>query len=141
MFMGEFNCKIDNKGRITLPSKFREQLVGTTFVITRGLDNCIDLFPINRWNEKMKMLENIKTTDKSQRIYARFIVSAATELEFDSQGRINIPLSLKTYSKIEKDVVVAGSNDKIEIWSKDVWDAFMSESIENIDDIVKDLNL
>lgn len=141
MFMGEFNCKIDSKGRITLPSKFREQLDGTTFVITRGLDNCIDLFPINRWNEKMKMLENIKTTDKNQRIYARFIVSAATELECDSQGRINIPISLKTYSKIEKNVVVAGSNDKIEIWSKDVWDTFMLESIENIDDIVKDLNL
>lgn len=141
MFMGEFNCKIDNKGRITLPSKFREQLENTTFVITRGLDNCIDLYPMDRWNEKMKILEAIKTTNKNQRTYARFLLSAATELEFDSQGRINIPQSLKTYSKIEKEVVVTGSNDKIEIWSKAVWDEFILGSLENIDDIVKDIDL
>lgn len=73
LFMGEYNCKIDSKGRITFPAKLREQLEGQNFVITRGLDKCIDLFPMDKWNEKMKKLENIKTTDIKQRTYVRFL--------------------------------------------------------------------
>lgn len=141
LFMGEYNCKIDSKGRITFPAKLREQLEGQNFVITRGLDKCIDLFPIDKWNEKMKKLENIKTTDIKQRTYVRFLLSAATELDFDAQGRINIPQSLKTYSELEKEVVVIGQNGRMEIWSKSRWDSFMSDSLENIADIAQELDL
>ena len=140
-FMGEYNCKIDSKGRITFPAKLREQLEGQNFVITRGLDKCIDLFPMDKWNEKMKKLENIKTTDIKQRTYVRFLLSAATELDFDAQGRINIPQSLKTYSELEKEVVVIGQNGRMEIWSKSRWDSFMSDSLENIADIAQELDL
>jgi hypothetical protein len=139
--MGEYNCKIDSKGRITFPAKLREQLEGQNFVITRGLDKCIDLFPMDKWNEKMKKLENIKTTDIKQRTYVRFLLSAATELDFDAQGRINIPQSLKTYSELEKEVVVIGQNGRMEIWSKSRWDSFMSDSLENIADIAQELDL
>ena len=141
LFMGEYNCKIDSKGRITFPAKLREQLEGQNFVITRGLDKCIDLFPMDKWNEKMKKLENIKTTDLQQRTYVRFLLSAATELDFDAQGRINIPQSLKTYSELEKEVVVIGQNGRMEIWSKSRWDSFMSDSLENIADIAQELDL
>ncbi|WP_311678352.1 division/cell wall cluster transcriptional repressor MraZ [Sneathia vaginalis] len=141
IFMGEYNCKIDSKGRITFPAKLREQLEGQNFVITRGLDKCIDLFPMDKWNEKMKKLENIKTTDIKQRTYVRFLLSAATELDFDAQGRINIPQSLKTYSELEKEVVVIGQNGRMEIWSKSRWDSFMSDSLENIADIAQELDL
>lgn len=141
LFMGEYNCKIDSKGRITFPAKLREQLEGQNFVITRGLDKCIDLFPMDKWNEKMKKLENIKTTDIKQRTYVRFLLSAATELDFDAQGRINIPQSLKTYSELEKEVVVIGQNGRMEIWSKSRWDSFMSDSLENISDIAQELDL
>ncbi|MDK9582018.1 MULTISPECIES: division/cell wall cluster transcriptional repressor MraZ [Sneathia] len=141
LFMGEYNCKIDSKGRITFPAKLREQLEGQNFVITRGLDKCIDLFPMDKWNEKMKKLENIKTTDIKQRTYVRFLLSAATELDFDAQGRINIPQSLKTYSELEKEVVVIGQNGRMEIWSKSRWDSFMSDSLENIADIAQELDL
>lgn len=141
LFMGEYNCKIDSKGRITFPAKLREQLEGKNFVITRGLDKCIDLFPMDKWNEKMKKLENIKTTDIKQRTYVRFLLSAATELDFDAQGRINIPQSLKTYSELEKEVVVIGQNGRMEIWSKSRWDSFMSDSLENIADIAQELDL
>ena len=141
LFMGEYNCKIDSKGRITFPAKLREQLEGQNFVITRGLDKCIDLFPMDKWNEKMKKLENIKTTDIKQRTYDRFLLSAATELDFDAQGRINIPQSLKTYSELEKEVVVIGQNGRMEIWSKSRWDSFMSDSLENIADIAQELDL
>lgn len=141
LFMGEYNCKIDSKGRITFPAKLREKLEGQNFVITRGLDKCIDLFPMDKWNEKMKKLENIKTTDIKQRTYVRFLLSAATELDFDAQGRINIPQSLKTYSELEKEVVVIGQNGRMEIWSKSRWDSFMSDSLENIADIAQELDL
>ena len=141
LFMGEYNCKIDSKGRITFPAKLSEQLEGQNFVITRGLDKCIDLFPMDKWNEKMKKLENIKTTDIKQRTYVRFLLSAATELDFDAQGRINIPQSLKTYSELEKEVVVIGQNGRMEIWSKSRWDSFMSDSLENIADIAQELDL
>ena len=141
LFMGEYNCKIDSKGRITFPAKLREQLEGQNFVITRGLDKFIDLFPMDKWNEKMKKLENIKTTDIKQRTYVRFLLSAATELDFDAQGRINIPQSLKTYSELEKEVVVIGQNGRMEIWSKSRWDSFMSDSLENIADIAQELDL
>ncbi|MFG5919506.1 division/cell wall cluster transcriptional repressor MraZ [Sneathia vaginalis] len=141
LFMGEYNCKIDSKGRITFPAKLREQLEGQNFVITRGLDKCIDLFPMDKWNEKMKKLENIKTTDIKQRTYVRFLLSAATELDFDAQGRINIPQSLKIYSELEKEVVVIGQNGRMEIWSKSRWDSFMSDSLENIADIAQELDL
>ena len=141
LFMGEYNCKIDSKGRITFPAKLREQLEGQNFVITRGLDKCIDLFPMDKWNEKMKKLENIKTTDIKQRTNVRFLLSAATELDFDAQGRINIPQSLKTYSELEKEVVVIGQNGRMEIWSKSRWDSFMSDSLENIADIAQELDL
>lgn len=141
LFMGEYNCKIDSKGRITFPAKLREQLEGQNFVITRGLDKCIDLFPMDKWNEKMKKLENIKTTDIKQRTYVRFLLSAATELDFDAQGRINIPQSLKTYSELEKEVVVIGQNGRMEIWSKSRWDSFMSDSLKNIADIAQELDL
>ena len=89
----------------------------------------------------MKKLENIKTTDIKQRTYVRFLLSAATELDFDAQGRINIPQSLKTYSELEKEVVVIGQNGRMEIWSKSRWDSFMSDSLENIADIAQELDL
>lgn len=139
MFMGEYSCKSDSKGRITMPSKFREQLT-KAFVITRGLDGCIDLYPMETWDKKMQELEKIKVTNENQRKYSRFVLSAATELEFDGQGRINIPSSLLNHSGIKKEVVVTGSNDRIEIWAKDKWDKFISETSENIEDIVNDID-
>lgn len=140
MFIGEFSCKIDSKGRMTLPSKFREQL-DSTFVVARGLDYCIDLYPMSIWEEKLKVLKNIKVTDKKQRTYARLILSAATEVDFDGQGRINLPQSLISYSQIKKEVIVTGFNDKIEIWSKEIWDKFIEDSLEDIDSIVNDLDI
>lgn len=140
MFIGEFNCKIDNKGRVTVPSKFREQLNGT-FVISRGLDSCLSVYPLEIWKEKLEKLKHIKETVKDHRVYTRFILSGASELEFDAQGRINIPQSLIAYSKIAKEVVITGNNDKIEIWSKEIWDDYINSSLENIDDIVNDLDI
>ncbi|WP_068269046.1 division/cell wall cluster transcriptional repressor MraZ [Caviibacter abscessus] len=138
MFIGEFNCKMDSKGRITFPAKFREQLTDN-FVITRGLDNCINLFTLEKWNEQTKQIENMKYTNKNHRAYSRFILSAATELNFDTQGRINIPQSLIEYSKLEKEIIVTGNIDRIEIWSKDVWNKYLEENLENIEELADDI--
>ena len=102
MFIGEFSCKVDNKGRVMMPIKFREQLGSEEFVITRGLDNCINLFPIERWSEVEARLKELKMTNSKHRAYQRFILSAATKLSLDNQGRLSIPASLMKYSEIEK---------------------------------------
>lgn len=139
MFMGQYNCKLDSKGRLTMPSKFREQLT-KTFIITRGLDHNINLYPMEVWEEKMKSLQNLKETNTNQRKYARFILSAAVEVECDAQGRINLPKSLIDYTQIEKDAIVTGINSRIEIWSKENWDKTMESDLENMADIANELD-
>ncbi len=141
MFMGEFSCKVDNKGRLMLPIKFREELSETEFVITRGLDNCIDLFPLKEWEEEIveKTLKKLSTTKKNHRDYQRFILSAATRSVLDNQGRVNLPAALIEHAGIEKKAVVTGSNNHIEIWSEEKWKQYISEKSEIIEDIVDEI--
>ena len=140
MFIGEFSCKVDNKGRLMMPIKFREHLENEEFVITRGLDNCINLFPIERWSEIETGLKELKMTNSKHRAYQRFILSAATKLSLDNQGRLNIPASLMKYSEIDKNAVVTGSNDRIEIWSEEKWENYMNEKLGIIEDIVDEID-
>ena len=139
MFSGEYNCKIDSKGRITLPSKLRDQLEGTTFFITRGLERCIDLFTEEVWNEKIKKLSKLSMTNPKQRAYLRIFLSAATELTFDSQGRISIPKALKEYANMKKEITVTGINDRIEIWDTETWGVYLGESVLNYVEIAASL--
>ncbi len=137
MYVEEYSCKIDSKGRITLPSKFREKL-DKPFTITRGLDNSIQLFPQNEWIIETEKLKKLNSTIKAHRAYKRFITGSAEEdIECDAQGRIKIPNSLIRHANIEKNVVVIGNNEKIEIWSMENWDKYIEESVENIEDIVE----
>ena len=141
MFMGEFSCKVDNKGRFMLPIKFREDLSEVEFVITRGLDNCIDLFPKNIWEEEIveKRLKKLNLTKRNHRDYQRFILSAATKLTLDNQGRVSLPASLIEHAGIEKSSVVTGSNDHIEIWSEEKWKEYITEKSGIIEDIVDEI--
>jgi len=102
MFMGEYQHSVDTKGRLIVPSKFREQL-GNTFVITRGLDNCLFGYPMDEWRKLEEKLKELPMTKKDARAFARFFFSGATEVEIDKQGRINIPSTLSTYAKLEKE--------------------------------------
>lgn len=140
MFIGEFYCKVDAKGRLALPVKFREQLE-EPFIITRGLDNCIDLFPMETWKKRVEKLEDIKISDQKQRAFSRLLLSGAKDVEFDQQGRIMVPKALLTFANLEKDAVVIGANNRIEIWAKDKWDEYIANSLENIDEIVDDLDI
>ena len=140
MFMGEFTCKVDNKGRMMLPSKFRDELGEKEFVITRGLDNCIDLFPIEEWKNIEDKLKKLQTTNSKHRAYQRFVMSAATKTEFDNQGRLNIPTSLMEHAQIDKKIIVTGMNDKIEIWSEESWKKYIQNTGESIEDLVDEIN-
>lgn len=141
MFMGEFSCKVDNKGRLMLPVKFREMLDGKDIVITRGFENSISLYPIDVWNEEIieKQIKKLKMTNSNHRAYQRFILSAATELTLDNQGRLNIPKSLIEHSQLEKNTIVMGSIDHIEIWAENRWKKYMNDTSESIEDLVDEI--
>lgn len=137
MLMGEYHHAIDDKGRLTLPAKIREQL-GEDFVLTRGLDNCLFIYPEEEWKcviEKYKELPNTKDA----RNFMRFFLSGATMTTFDKQGRINIPIPLSKYAGLEKDCIIIGVNDHLEIWSQMAWNQFIDTNEENFSDIADKL--
>ncbi|MDM5332630.1 division/cell wall cluster transcriptional repressor MraZ [Ureibacillus composti] len=138
MFMGEYQHSVDTKGRLIVPSKFREQL-GNTFVITRGLDNCLFGYPMDEWRKLEEKLKELPMTKKDARAFARFFFSGATEVEIDKQGRINIPSTLSTYAKLEKECVIVGVSSKIEIWAKDAWEAYFNDAEESFNEIAENL--
>jgi len=137
MFMGEYNHTIDEKGRIVVPSKIREQL-GHDFVVTRGLDNCLFIYPKNEWDNVINKYKELPNT-KDARNFMRFFLSGATVNEFDKQGRINIANSLIKYANLKKDCVIIGVNERLEIWDKDSWEEFISKNEENLSDIADKL--
>ncbi len=136
--MGEYQHSVDAKGRLIIPSKFREEL-GTTFVITRGLDNCLFGYPMDEWRKLEEKLKQLPMTKKDARAFARFFFSGATEVEIDKQGRINIPTPLSTYAKLEKECMVLGVSSKIEIWAKEAWESYFNEAEESFNDIAENL--
>lgn len=125
MFIGEYQHNIDAKGRMIIPSKFREEL-GISFVVTKGLDNCLFVYSKSEWSNLEAKLKNLPFTNKDARTFVRFFFSGATECEIDKQGRILIPANLRAYASLEKDVVVIGVSTRVEIWSKDKWEEYNS---------------
>ena len=120
MFMGEYSHTIDTKGRLIIPSKFREEL-GETFVVTKGLDGCLFVFSDEEWKAFEIKLKSLPLTNKNARQFARFFVAGATPCELDKQGRILLPATLREFAGLEKDVVLTGMLNRIEIWSKEKW--------------------
>ena len=138
MFMGEYHHSIDDKGRLIIPAKFRAEL-GDKFIITRGIENCLFAYPIERWETIVHKLESLPFTKKDARNFTRFFLSGATVAEFDKQGRINITSPLINYASIKKDCVIIGTGDRLEIWSKDAWDNFFDSASINMSDIAENL--
>ena len=120
MFMGEYNHTIDAKGRLIIPSKFRE-LLGEEFVLTKGLDGCLSVYPMDEWNAFEEKLRALPLTNKNARTFTRFFVAGATNCELDKQGRILVPQTLREFAGLEKDVVLTGNLNRIEVWSKEKW--------------------
>ena len=138
MFIGEYHHNIDEKNRLIMPSKFREVL-GDSFIVTRGMDSCLFVYPKESWDNLTNELNTLSFTKKDVRAFQRFFLSGATICEFDKQGRINIASPLADYATLSKECVIIGVNDRIEIWAKDKFDNFLDENMENISDIAERL--
>jgi mraZ protein len=120
MFMGEYSHTIDAKGRLIVPSKFRE-LLGEEFILTKGLDGCLSIYPMDEWEILEGKLRELPLMKKDARIFARFFVAGATQCELDKQGRILVPATLREFANLDKDVVLTGNINRIEIWGKTQW--------------------
>ena len=138
MFMGEYHHNIDDKGRLIIPAKFREEL-GTRFIVTRGLEKCLYVYSIHEWENIVAKLKTLPFTKKDVRTFMRSFFSGATECELDRSGRVNITSPLVSYADITKECVVIGANDRIEIWSQEGWDNFFVENQDKIEDIAENL--
>ena len=138
MFMGEFHHNIDEKGRLVMPTKFRNSL-GEKFIITRGLEKCLYVYTWTEWNNIVAKLKTLPFTKKDARTFIRSFFSGAAECELDRQGRINITSPLVSYADLEKECIIIGANDRIEIWSNNEWDKFFLENSEKMEDIAENL--
>ena len=134
MFMGEFHHNIDEKGRLIIPAKFRQEL-GERFVLVRGLEKCLYVYSESEWNNIVAKLKTLPFTKKDVRTFIRSFFSGATECEFDRQGRINITSPLVSYADIITKCVIIGANDRLEIWSEENW---IQNSIDN-DNLLEDI--
>lgn len=138
MFMGEFQHSIDDKGRVIIPAKFRD-LLGSSFVVTRGLDKCLFVYPLQEWEVLEQKLKALPLMKSDARAFTRFFFSGATECEWDKQGRVNLPGSLRDYAKLEKDCVVLGVSNRVEIWSRDTWEQYFQQSEDTFNEIAEKL--
>ena len=137
MFIGEYHHTIDEKGRLTLPSKVRTELKDN-FIVTRGLDGCLFVYPASEWDNIIDKYRELPNT-KDARNFMRFFLSGATTASLDKQGRVNIPSPLIEYANLEKDCVIIGVNERLEVWDKARWDTFMTENEDNFTELADKL--
>ena len=122
MFMGSYDNSIDVKARMSVPAKFREEL-GLECVVTRGFDTCLDIYPMSAWKEFEERLKGLPMSNPNARNFARKFRANAVKCEIDKQGRVTIPQQLRDFAKIDKELTTIGNGDKIEVWSRDVWES------------------
>ncbi len=123
MFMGEFSHTIDAKGRLIIPAKLRDEL-GEHCIVTKGIENCLTVYTLEGWEKLAQSLETLAPTKSNVRAIKRYFFGSATELEFDKQGRVLIPAVLRNYANLNKDTVVVGASDRVEIWGRTEWETY-----------------
>ena len=138
MLIGEYKHSLDAKKRLSIPSKFRKEL-GEGAVITRGLDNCLFVFPSEHWAKLAERLGNMPIVQQDSRSFARLLLSGAVEVDFDGLGRILVPEYLKTYAGLKKVAVVAGLYSRLEIWDEEKWENYKANLEKNSDSIAEKL--
>ena len=122
MFLGEYQHSLDAKGRVVLPRKYRDQLADGC-VITKGQENCLYVFPMDRWEEEVAKVSRLPRTDRRARNFARSFFAGAHDQVPDKQGRIQVPEPLRTYAGLDKDVAIVGVAERLEVWSSQQWEA------------------
>ncbi len=138
MFMGEYQHSLDDKSRITIPAKFREGL-GASFVMTRGLDACLFVYPRDDWNIMEQKLRTMPLARSDARQFIRFLFSGAAELDLDKQGRVLIPSNLREYAGITENCVVIGVDARVEIWDAKKWQSYSETAADSFNDLAQGL--
>jgi len=138
MFIGEYIYTIDQKKRLAIPSKFRKAL-GNKAVITRGIDKCLVLYPLEEWGKLAKKLESLPTSQSEARNFARIMLSGAVDTKLDKLGRILIPDFLKKYAAFKKNIAILGLSNRIEIWDERKWQEFKKKTEETVGGIAEKL--
>lgn len=138
MFLGEYQHSIDDKGRIIMPARFRDQL-GPNFIITRGLDGCLFVYPAEEWERLAQEVQSLPLAKKDARAFSRMLFSGAVEGECDKQGRVSIPTNLREYASIERDVVSIGVSSRIEIWSAETWAVVNEDATTKFEELAEKL--
>ena len=128
MFLGEYQHTLDSKGRLILPSAFRD-LLGEGLVMTVGVDRCLTVHPRHEWERVAEGLRNLRTTDRRERAFARVMTSSAHAEELDKQGRITIPARLREYASLDRDVTVVGADSRVELWDTASWEAYRDQAM------------
>ncbi len=135
--MGEFEHTVDDKGRLIVPARFREEL-GFKFVVTRGLDRCLFVYPLGEWEKLVgEKLQGLPLGKTEARAFVRTLMSGATECELDKQGRIVLPANLRAYAGLEKDVVVIGVSTRVEIWAKAEWEKYSAAAEASFSEVAE----
>ncbi len=132
MFIGEYQHNLDSKGRITMPSKFRDGL-GKNFYITKGMDGCLFVFPEEQWIEMDKKINNLRLSRKESRGIARLFYAGAIDVSLDKMGRVLLPGNLRQYASLDKEAIVIGVSTRVEIWDKDRWESYNDDEDFNYD--------
>lgn len=136
MFIGEYTHSIDEKGRMAIPSKMRRD-ISSGAVVTRGIDNCLWLFPKKEWQALAEKLSSLPLSDANSRAFSRLMLAGAMEVEFDSQGRILLPAYLRNFANLKKNAVVAGLFNRLEIWDAEKWNEYKKKTERETDQIAK----
>ena len=139
MFFGEIRHSVDSKGRLVMPAKFREGILDG-YVMTKGLDQCIFLFPMDEWRRMEEKLKSLPLTHKDARAFVRYFFSGACDGELDKQGRVRIPQNLMDYAGLDATTVIIGVGTRMEIWSEDLWDAYSEDDALSYDRIAQQLS-
>jgi MraZ protein len=138
MFTGEFQHTLDVKGRVIIPSRLRDGL-GDRFVVTRGLDHCLFVYPSAEWVRLEQKMKQLPFTKSDSRAFMRMFFSGAMEVEADKQGRVLIPQNLRDYASIEKEVMFIGVSNRVEVWSETAWKEYLNEAAGNYEELAEKL--
>ena len=139
MFIGEYQHTIDEKGRVSLPVKFRAKLASGC-VVTRGIDKCLWIYPMDEWEKLAEKISTLPITQKDSRNFSRLILAGAVDLNIDKLGRINLPSYLKEYAGVNKKVTITGMYNRIELWPEETWNKFKKEMEDNSETIAENLS-
>ncbi len=138
MFLGEYKHSCDDKNRLRLPPKFKKELTGS-LVLTKGNDGCLFIVPKNQFEVILEKINNLPMFDSKAQLPIRMLFSSAVELQEDNQGRFLLPLNLKDFAKINKDVIFIGVGNRIELWSQENWNSYCEKANSNFDQILSNL--